>query len=346
MATELRKRIADILHSEHRVSQTKLRGLSSKDTAELHAIASGARVPEHRVKAMSLLAATGDPLAGDVFRSALADRSAGVEVRAAGATWLSRLGGMAAEGALLDGLAAADEVPIVQHKIIAGLARVGSGASLRRLADAVQAMDPAVREHAAFARSVVAYRSGTPGFELPVVEPAMLLPAPPGAAAVASASAAQPEVALRLLEQIAGDSYGVVGEHDTVTLFQHGRRQKAAVLGRAGLQDARSRPAIAGLVALRAETDGSYATSLLALTWPNGAYGVHLSMNRLSGRAMYFGEGSFDGDALRFRLDAVRGPGTTETTVSGSVVDGRIVDLQFSLGRTLERLRPTPMEDR
>lgn len=347
MAT-LRKRVADILHSEHRVSQTKLRGLSVKDASELHAIASGARAPEFRVKALTVLAATGQPAAGDVFRDALRDSAAGFEVRAAGATWLSRLGGMAAEGALMESLAV-EALPIVQHKIVAGLARVGSEASLRRLADAVQAMDPAVREHAQFAQSVIAYRAGMAGFELPVVDAAQRLPAPPVADTSARMVAARPEDALRVVEQTAADSYGVAGDTDGVAMIQCGRRNLAAVIDaplRAAPADRLARPQIAGYVAVQAETDGSFATGLLILTWPNDAGGAHVSLNRLSGRAMYVGEAKLDGDTLRFHLDAVRAPGATETTVSGTLVGGRIVEMEVASGQTTERMRPTPVEDR
>ena len=348
MATRLRQRVADILHSEHRVSQTRLRGLSVKDTSELHAIASGARRPEFRIKALSVLAATRDPGASEVFRQALRDSAAGFEVRAAGATWLSRLGGMAAEGALLEGLAAETQ-PIVQHKIVAGLARVGSEASLRRLAEAVQGFDPAVREHAQFASSVIAYRAGMTGFELPVIGAAQSLPAPALADTSARITAARPEDALRVIEQTAADSHGIVGHIDGVALLECGRRHLAVVVDAplgAAPADRLSRPCVAGYVALRAEADGSFATGLLILAWPNDAGGVHLSLNRLSGRAMYFGAGQVDGEALRFRLDAVRAPGATETTVSGMLLGGRIAEMQVSSGQTLERLRPVPMEDR
>lgn len=346
MTNKLRKRVADILHSEHRVSQTKLRGLSVKDTTELHAIASGTRVPEFRIKALTVLAATRDQTAGEIFHKALRDSAAGVEVRAAGATWLSRLGGMAVEGALMESLAV-ETLPIVQHKIVAGLARVGSVAALRRLADGVQAMDPAVREHAQFAQSVIAFRAGMTGFELPVLDATRRLPAPTVANAAVHMTDARPEDALRVIEQTAPDSYGVVGDTEGVAMIQCGRRNLAVAIDaplRATPVKRLAGPTIAGLVAVQAEADGSFATSLLILTWPNSEGGVHVSVNRPSGRVMYFGEGKIDGDTVRFQLDAVSGPGATETTVTGTLAGGRIVDLQVASGKTMERMRPVPME--
>ena len=97
---------------------------------------------------------------------------------------------------------------------------------------------------------------------------------------------------------------------------------------------------------MQAEADASFATALLILAWPNDAGGVHVSLNRLSGRAMYVGEAKIDGEALRFQVEAVRAPGATETTVAGTLVGGRLADMQVATGQTLKRLRPVPMEAR
>jgi hypothetical protein len=348
MTNQLRKRVADLLHSEHRISQTRVAGLSGKDTTELRAVAAGERSPELRIKALNALAAVGAPSSADVFRQALRDTSAGIEVRAAGATWLSRLGGMGAEGALLDGLAV-EEQPLVQHKIVAGLARVGGTASLRRLSDMVAGMEPSVREQARFAQSVIAYRSGIGGFELPVPDDQSRLPAGATGHAAPAAALARPEDGLRLIEQTRGDSFGVVGAPDRVTRVQCGRRSLAVVLHETlarAIAEALVRPSIAGLVTLQAESDGSYATALLILSWPKDEYGVHISVNRPSGQTMYFGEGMLEGEAMRFTLNAVRAPGATATTVTGTVAGGQVVELDVLLGETIERLRPTPMDDR
>jgi hypothetical protein len=348
MPDPLRPRVAEILHHEHRVNPTMLRVLNATDAAELRAIAEGSRDPQLRVKAMSILATARDLTATDIFRAALQDRAASHEVRAAGATWLSRLGGMGAEGLLLDTLRV-DDVPIVQHKIVAGLARIGGDATLRQLSSIIERIDPTVREHARFVQSIVAFRTGTSGFELPVIDVPARLPASTSATDLAPISVARPEVALTVLAQTGDDAYGVAADHDSVALFQCGRRKLAIVMTtqlRGPPKDVLSRPTIAGLIALQAETDGSFSTDLLIMCWPNGVSGVHISVNRLTGRAMYFGEGELDSDSVRFKIDGVRGPGATETTIIGALVGGRWEAFTVSLGRTTERLRPTPMDDR
>ena len=154
---------------------------------------------------------------------------------------------------------------------------------------------------------------------------------------------------LRILDHTAADSFGVVADHDGVALLQCGRRNLALLIDqqlRGPVQELASRPAVLGLVALQAETDLSYATSLIILSWPAASGGLNVSVNRLTGRPMYAGEIEIDGDVLRFRLDAVRGPGATETSITGALVQGRVEGLEVVSGRTVERMRPTPMEDR
>ena len=60
-STILSPRITELLRTEHRVSQTKLGSLGPKDLADLRSVASGRSLPDQRVKALALLAATGSP---------------------------------------------------------------------------------------------------------------------------------------------------------------------------------------------------------------------------------------------------------------------------------------------
>jgi hypothetical protein len=348
MTTELHPRISEILTSEHHVSHATLQSLSADESAQLHSIALGGLAPEQRVKALTVLAASRNPAGNEVFRKALTDKTADFKVRAAGATWLSRLTGTTAEGSLIESLGS-ETIPIVQHKIIDGLARVGSETALQRLTDMVHALDPEVRGHAQFVQSVIAYRTGRAGFDLPVIDAAQRLPAPSALGTTARMTVAQPQDAQHVIGQTTQDNYGVVGDPNHVGMIQCGRRVLAAVLDAApnvASGERLTRPAIAGLVAVRAEVDGSFSTGLLVLTWPNNAGGIHISLNRPSGRTMFFGEGKLEGDSVHFKLDAVRAPGAAETTVTGSVSGGRIIDMHTTTGAITERGHPTPMPDR
>jgi hypothetical protein len=347
MPNGLRPRVAEILRSEHRTDPAAIRALGNRDAAELLEIASGATHQEFRIKAMTLLAAARQERAGELFRDAMRDQEADDTVRAAGATWLSRVAAAEeAEPSLIDALAA-ESTPVVRHKIIAGLARIGAHESLDALSTAIDQSDAGLREHAEFARSVVAYRLGRTGFELPVFEPSELLPAPSPATSSATFEAPGPEATLRIVDQIADDSYGVPTDNRNSTWLRCDRQQLAIVLS-AHLRDSPGAlligPTVAGLVALQAETDGSLHTGMIVLSWPQEESRVYISVNRPTGRAMYFGHGQVEGESVPFRLDAVRGPGARETTIIGTVVDGALTALQVGMGHKLVVQHPTPAE--
>ena len=357
-STTLSPRITELLRTEHRVSQTKLGSLGPKDLADLRSVASGRNQPDQRVKALALLAATGNPgttsaSVGTVLRNALADRSASPEVRAAGATWLSRNRIKGADSALLASLAVEDEASVA-HKIVAGLARSGGATAIKRLAALADKLPAAVgagvadglQAHARFAAVVLACRFGLKGHPpLPVAASAHL-PAP-AAAATQAATAARPEDALRVLEQTLADNFGVDGSHDGVFFLTCGGRRLALVAGaglRGPLADLLLRPSVLGYVAELAEADGSSSVSTLVLAWPDGAGGLQVSVNRLSGRAEYAGQARVEGDTLLLQLDAVAGPGATETSITGSLQGGRLDGLQVRTGQRSARQLPTALD--
>ena len=349
-STTLSPRIIELLRTEHRVSQTKLGSLGPKDLADLRSVAAGRSLPEQRVKALGLLAATVDrsqPSSSviTVLRAALADRSASPEVRAAGATWLSRSQVKGADTALLASLAVEDEASVA-HKIVAGLARSGGATAIKRLAALAGRLPAGVQQHAAFAAVLLAFRFGLKGHTPALAASSEQLPAPE-AAAVQLATAAAPEDALRVVGQTVADSFGVVGTHDSVYFLTCGGRRLALVAGaglRGPLADLLLRPCVLGYVAELAEADGSASVSLLVLAWPDGAGGLHLCANRLSGRAEYAGQAQVDGDSLVLQLDAVAGPGANQTSLSGRVQGGRLDGLQVRTGQRSARQLPTAVD--
>ena len=70
----------------------------------------------------------------------------------------------------------------------------------------------------------------------------------------------------------------------------------------------------------------------------------HLCANRLSGRAEYAGQAQVDGDSLVLQLDAVAGPGASQTSLSGRVQDGRLDGLQVQTGQRSARQLPTAVD--
>jgi hypothetical protein len=351
---DLRPLVAELLRGQHRAGPETIRALSSEDAAELEAIARGTRYPEFRVKAMTALAEGGPPEAVSTFRQALFDRAADETVRAAGATWLSRVHASDAEASLIEAFGV-ETAPAVRHKIVAGLARVGSAASLEALSSALEQGDPNLAEHARFAQSVVAYRSGITGYEMPVIPEAERLPALAAEPVAALVVPAQSEIAQLFIDEVGSDGYGVAID-GRVTLLGCERREFVVGIDvslRGNPVDALSQPTIAGVIGLRAESDGSIHTSMLIMSTPAAASRVHISVNRVTGRGMYFGTGEVEGEQVRFSLDALPAPGALETTVRGRLVDGLLQDVEVRrsppprrspLGGPSERLQPTPVE--
>ena len=265
---------------------------------------------------------------------------------------------------MLASLAVEDEASVA-HKILTGLARSGGATAIKKLAALADKLPAAVgasvgagagvsvvdglQAHARFAAVVLACRFGLKGYP-PVPVPASAhLPAPAGAAtqaATQAASAARPEDALRVLEQTLADNFGVDGSHDGVYFLTCGGRRLALVAGagpRGPLADLLLRPSVLGYVAELAEADGSSSVSTLVLAWPDGAGGLQVTVNRLSGRAEYAGQARVEGDALVLQLDAVAGPGATETSITGSLQGGRLDGLQVRTGQRSARQLPTAL---
>ena len=334
MTYELRPMVAAMLRGEHRADRDAIGELGPADTGELREIAGGTVHPEYRIKAMALLAETApEP---DLFRTALRDDTADVTVRAAGATWLSRSAAPHAEADLLSALANESE-PVVRHKIIAGLARVGGEDALPVLSD-LAGSDQNVASHAAFARSVIAYRAGITGYEPPATGESELLPAPEYAPA---------SQALETVETIpdgsylSGDTYGlIVGP--SVAGLRCGGRQLVVAIDLTALARLLTTPTVAALVASKAESDGSLHTSMLVLCSPAGDNTARVAVHRTSGTPAFTGSATVSGTSISFQLTAVRAPGASRATITGTISSGSLEDLTVSAGEAVPKLSPEP----
>ncbi|MFI6743504.1 HEAT repeat domain-containing protein [Nonomuraea sp. NPDC050451] len=293
----LPENLSALLRNEHAPAIA----LRPSDVEELRDVALGNVHPEYRVKALALVDSP------DLLLTALRDDSADLTVRAAGATLLSKSAAPSAESALLEALQR-ESSPPVRHKIIGGLARVGGVESLDALVSV---------EDASFAQSVIAYRHGLSGYEFPVISESELMPAdgPPF-----GASGSVPLDARRL----AGDVYGLGLPESAAVVNCGGRTLAISVIP---IQPAV--PALVGLIALRAESDGSFHTAMLVFCWPESKDTLNISVQRITGTTAYFGQGDLDGG---FRLDAVRGPGARATTITGP-----LDRLQIQLGETQQK---------
>ncbi|MEU0194682.1 HEAT repeat domain-containing protein [Streptomyces afghaniensis] len=345
MSSELSPPVAQILRGEHTPDPASVAQLPPDDSAQLAAIARGESRAALRVKALSCF--TGTAEGGELFRAALEDRDADDTVRAAGATLLSRTDGTAET----DLLAALPDEPsaVVRHKIVAGLARIGAEQAVPALTDMLDDAPADLRDHAAFARSVVAYRLGRTGFELPGVRPEDVLPAPapPQPAEVGQADPAPVGTASKVAADVASDNYGLPLDSSPVTTVRCGARTYAVIVNADVFApySRLERPAVAGLVASRAPVDGSYHTSMIVLCHPDGASGLHIAVHHPSGPARYVGSGKRSETGIEFELAAVRGPGAVETTITGVCGRDGFTEFAFTTGRALPAKAPTPVEE-
>jgi HEAT repeat protein len=322
MTYEMRPMVAAMLSGEHRAEREGTGELGSADIGELREIAGGTVHPEYRLKAMALLAETA--VEPDLFRAALQDDTADDTVRAAGATWLSRSTAPDAEAVLLSALAN-ETTTSVRHKIVAGLARVGGEDALPALSD-LAGSDQNLAAHAAFAQSVVAYRAGIAGYELPVEsEP---LPAQDDAPASQTLETYE---TIPDGSHLLGDTYGlIVGP--SVAGLRCGGRQLAVAIDLTALARLLTTPTLAALIASKAESDGSPHTSMLVLCSPAGYNTARVAIHRTSGTPVFTGSAQVSGMSVSFQLTAFRAPGARRTTITGTISSGVLEDLKISAG--------------
>lgn len=271
------------------------------------------------------------------FRGTLCDGSADVAVRAAAATWLSRFAPARAEALLLTALES-EQSPLVRHKIVAGLGRVGSEESLSTLAELIRA-DPKLASHAAFTQSVIAHRAGIGGYEPATAEESPLAPVPDGSP---SSQLLETYETMPTGSQLPGDTYGlIVGR--SVAGLRCGDRRLVVAIDLTALARLLTTPTIAGLVATRARSDDSLHTCMLVLCWPAGDNTAHVSVHHPSGTPAFVGSARIAGTSVSFRLTAVRTPGGRRGNISGTIVSGIMADISVNSGEVLPKLTPEPI---
>lgn len=302
---------------------------------DLRAVAGGTTRPEHRVRAMTLLALADPEYGGRLFRAALQDDSADVTVRASAATWLSRFAADA-QPALLAALDI-ERSALVRHKIIAGLARVGEEEVLPVLSDLARS-DPSFAVHACFAQSVIAHREGVSGYEPATAEELPLAPAPHGARPI---NILETHEAIPDASHLPADTYGLIVGPGVASLRCGGRRLAVAI-DLTALAQLLTTPTIAGLVAT-AEATGSLHTAMLVLCWPATDNTAHLALHRPHGTPVFAGSAKVTGTSVSFHLTAVQTPGARHATLAGTIVSGILEELNLTPGPPLPPQTPEPI---
>jgi hypothetical protein len=339
--------IEKILHAEHRLARARLEALRPNDIERLRSAALDREEP-YRTRAMEALTTARAPDSHRLLEQVLRAGDEDPGVRAAAAAQLARLGDAEAERALLDALPDATE-PTVQVEIAAALAKSGSPRALDALGRLAESAAELVRQQAAFACSVIAYRERQPGFELPVAAPEEIVQ--PDADQAIPITAGRPpalEVA-NAIATLAGETYGVRVTGDLSFFIRCGPEQMMLALDQEAATNlgdvAATRPLLLGLLARRAPVDGSYAVQGLLLSWPEKGSRFNVALHRPAGDQLLFGGAERRGELVQFALNTVRQPGAVPATVRGSFERSKfeLVD-SLSAQTRLEPRAPTAIE--
>lgn len=336
-------RIEQILMAEHGLAPGVASGLRADDLRQLRAAALDRRQP-YRGRAMEALVAAGDQRAAKLLQDVLLSADEDPDVRAAAAGHLGRLG-TGTERALATALG--DAPPQAQFRIADALARVGGRKALPALESLEREAEGQLREQAAFARTVIAHRHGLSGHEPPVPPAKRLLKVPRDRSVRITVAETPPDERARALASLGPKPYGLSVAPDLAPLLECAGEHLLPVLARKvqspEVEAMRTRPMLAGLVALRAQVDGSYSVRWLVLSWP-GDGAIHVALHRPSGRQVLYGEATEEGGGLAFTLRSVKGRGQVPVEISGRVERG----LDITKGRTgsvtAESQSPAPLE--
>ncbi|MFI5956389.1 hypothetical protein [Cryptosporangium sp. NPDC051539] len=290
------------------------------DITALIDVIEGDLAPNHRHLALATLAAAVPPDAGvPVLSGVLADRAATQTDRAAAARGLARLGGVAAQQALLR--QAGEPNPRLQQEVLAALGVVADAAAGSVLARLPLPDDPAARRQLAFTRALVTHRHAQVGPFLPAA-PArtgpFTIPGEQTAVTIAPADTS----AIARDDRLRGTTYGIAPADrgyalrcGTTNWTILPNAQLDTNLATARLFD---RPWIAAVLAQQLPANKRSMVRLVVLTRPLGD-GLHFDVVRSDGQVAYVGEAHRQGDGNAFTLTDSPRPGSAPTQLSGRV---------------------------
>jgi hypothetical protein len=320
------ERIDEVFWSKHRLDDRAVAALSPEEVARIESIVRGRQENPNRVRAFDVLAAARGEAAVGALADAARDDSADPSVRAAAVGHLGRIGGQDAEGILL-GLIGEARDPGLRIRVAQALAKAGTPDALPAFDELIAGSEPRVRQRAEFARSVLAYRHGVGGYELPLPSDDDLTPYPQlDGLPVRSSRASLQEVAAALSD-LRRDGYGLELARDAVHGIDCGESRLVLamdeVASKAFLSARDSRPRLLGLIAQQSPEDGSYATRWLVFTTPAKGE-TRLSVHRQTGEQVLFGSAVGSRSEARFHLSSVVAVGNPSATVEGDFQGGRL----------------------
>jgi HEAT repeats len=334
-----------LFQTSHRLTQDAVGSLTAADLDQLRSIASGSQPSLYRARAIDALVLAAAPDAPQLLGEILGNPDEDPAVRAAAATQLARTARPEAEDLLLRGLATATNL-IVRVKILGALARVGSPFSLSELDPLTRDPEPAVSRVAAFSRSVIAYRAGLSGHQVPV--PDDFLEVDPKASAPLVVGRAGVEETRATLADLGNDTFGLDLSGRVGLRIDCGLTRLFLLLSeefsRRGLAGLLRQPMLPGLIAQRAPSDGSYSVRMVLLAGPEEDKGFHVAVHRTDGGQLLFGSGAVDEEGGTFELRSVQGQGRLAALLRGRVQGSEIIFTEAASSQQVGgQLTPQPL---
>lgn len=279
-----------------------------------------------RAEAMALLAASSLPQREPVLAQVLENAQEQRQYRVVAAIVLGRILTDAAEKVLLHNLQA--EHPAI-HEVLKSLGRIGDRDALA----AIERLKLPETHHAGgaarFAASLITYRLGIAGHDLPVPGEKELLRAEGTEAQRIELRKLEPGAATAVIEAMRRYPYGRVDfDPEAVTHVQCAGESNMILINRefaakGTLDRATTRKALFAIGALQSPETGDFSPSYLLFTHPSGTAGtVHMIVTRCSGAFAMAGVGRLVGDGGEYELRSVRRPGARAMLVRGTLADG------------------------
>jgi hypothetical protein len=255
------------------------------------------------------------------------------------------IGALAAAGPLATPLAlatVASDAPEIASLSWMTLQRTATGDDLAVIGPLAQQAADEVLDHAQFTQSVIAYRAGLEGFELPLGE---LLELGPDAETLFIETGPTDEFDFELLFRLSSpELYGLSLSRDATTTIDCGDAHMLLALDEGILGALPGRldqaPALVGLIAVLDAFGTSYSVCDLVLTWPDREGGLNVAVHTPGGTQEYFGTGSSADDTVNLDLRSVVQPGAVPVEIGISATSAGIEFTQAVSATEVSDLTP------
>ncbi len=276
------------------------------------------------------------------MKSLVLDEEETPRIRHQAAQVLGQTGSRSAVEALEGALGVKD--PLTLRGVLHGLSVSGRKKSLTFLAP-LKRRRGAVGESASWARTVLGYRLGEPGSELPAVKARALLKLDPKKSSAVEVGAARGKKVQAALETVSSRLPGLALTGRGALSIECGKQRlmllfDESVLGKGSVQRVAGRKALPAVIAEYAsDVDVGWEPKHYVLTEPLKGGAIRIVVTTIRGRMVMEGRGTVGEGRIDFELKGVDAPGAVPVDVRGSW-DGR--RLTFSRARSAARIRRAP----